>query len=801
MGDQVQTNNKSDCKKENSDDDDNDSKLNANASVASKTITASIAEAAATSASIQVLAKNKIANIIDSSTMTRKTRNKQVREAAIDACSIKTNNDDVKPNSEKCGYCEKCRMEYEVLAHHLQSKEHLNFVKNNDNYIALDNLINSGTNVENFLRINSGQIIDESERNGVHSPKRDSLITTRINYLSHTTTYSNNDGTVHTTATSKASAAAATAGSTIINKSHKQMNGVAHHNDRLSPTMKFNNVRDKLPKYSPPITRRSQTKTTTQTALDDSQMNDTTTTTNSSMKFQPHEKLNSISVDCKEHELNFISKAGKQQSNHYLFCLYYVREILFEFSIFFHLCVDDTNVKSRSPTKQTKTTINGKKRVEEPTTTANDDSPQMAKRLVRAFPPRYKVIDGYKTMARTKNAKSNANNRSSIIESPTAASAESNNLSDDEGGVRDPITGLIVKFKRVRESELTKLTFEADNFMFPKREELPTDEDRQSTSENEHDASSELLSSEISGARDSFSTPNNTSLNVSSTTSDGTGGGGGEQLTSTGRRKKRRSQYDTFKSPATSKQKFRVSLIQSRLSAQKAASAAAFANGSQTPLKSSRRSAKLLAAATKVAAAPTVTAAKIVGRRGKRQREPEPVPVEAHTDNSLDDRMGENSYMGGRLLNTDYFKNLKFSFERVPSNEPWYLTFQRQDEHRERMFEYWGNTGKLKVDYNKQIDLMAFNLHLLLLNLFHSVAYRKLPYELGPLPPLSSDCCLLSKLTAIKQTKQQPKGRRSAKTSKFEKYVTPFLKRLSDHSFHVRLHLFRTCRSIIRTDL
>lgn len=323
-------------------------KLKVKASVASKTITASIAEATAASVSIQVLAKNKIANIIDSSTMTRKTRNKQVREAAIDACSIKTNNDDVKPNSEKCGYCEKCRMEYEVLAHHLQSKEHLNFVKNNDNYIALDSLINSGTNVENFLRINSGQIIDESERNGVHSPKRDSLITTRINYLSHTTTYSNNDGTVHTSTTGKtttttavgaAAAASATTGSTIINKSHKQMNGVAHHNERLSPTMKFNNVRDKLPKYSPPITRRSQTKNSTQTALDDSQMNDTTTTTNSSMKFQPHEKLNSISVDCKEHELNFISKAGKQElSNvffHYSYGLHNARRISFEFSFSF----------------------------------------------------------------------------------------------------------------------------------------------------------------------------------------------------------------------------------------------------------------------------------------------------------------------------------------------------------------------------------------------------------------------------------------------------------------------------------
>lgn len=364
--------------------------------------------------------------------------------------------------------------------------------------------------------------------------------------------------------------------------------------------------------------------------------------------------------------------------------------------------VDDSNIQIRSPSKQSKTTINGKKKIEEAaaTSTPNDDSPLMAKRVPRtAFPPRYKVIDGYKTFIRAKNVKSNANNKSNIVESPTTA-ATAKELSDDEKGERDPITGLIVKFKRVRESELTKLTFEADNFMFPKREELPTDEDRQSTSENEHDVSSELLSSEVSGARDSFS--NNTSLNVSASTSDGAGV---DTTITIGRRKKRRSQqHDTFKSPATSRQKFRLSLIQSRLNAQKNAAtpaASVAANGSQTSSKPSRRSAKLSLATMKA-----VTATK--GRRGKqRQREPAQISIETHADNSLDDRMGENSYMGGRILNTDYFKNLKFSFERVPSNEPWYLTFQRQDEHRERMFEYWGNTGN-----NFQAMTLKSNTHI-----------------------------------------------------------------------------------------
>lgn len=332
-----------------------------------------------------------------------------------------------------------------------------------------------------------------------------------------------------------------------------------------------------------------------------------------------------------------------------------------------HLIFLDNDVQTKSPTKAK--TINGKKKCDEqPVNIANDDSPQMPKRLVRAF-PRYKVIgDGDRKSINDRTTKlTKSNSMCKIRDSPPGK------LIECKEGMKDPVTGLIVKFKRVRESELSKLTFEADNFMFPKREELPTDEDRQSTSETERDASSEILSSEVSGVRDSLpTTPNNTTLNVS-TTSD--------QFTSSGRRKKRRTQYDTFKSPANNRQKFRASLIQSRLNSNKITSAA---NGSQTSAKLSRRSAKLSVAK------PTTKA----GRRAKKQRAAAAVPIEMHTDNSLDDRMGENSYMGGRLLTTDYFKNLKFSFERVPTNEPWYLTFQRQDEHRERMFEYWGNTGK-----------------------------------------------------------------------------------------------------------
>lgn len=175
--------------------------------------------------------------------------------------------------------------------------------------------------------------------------------------------------------------------------------------------------------------------------------------------------------------------------------------------------------------------------------------------MVRAF-PRYKVIGDREeriTDRSVKNVKANSIAKHAEI---CLTKQQLQQLEDEKN--RDPVTGLIVKFKRVRESELTKLTYEADNFMFPKqRDDVLTDDDRQSTSERDPDAdiSSEVLSSEIGSPRDSLSSLNNTNVNVSATS---------DQYTSSGRRKKRRTQYDSFKSPPEQQQKFRTSLIQSR---------------------------------------------------------------------------------------------------------------------------------------------------------------------------------------------------------------------------------------------
>ncbi|XP_076167830.1 uncharacterized protein LOC143146953 isoform X2 [Ptiloglossa arizonensis] len=59
------------------------------------------------------------------------------------------------------GYCEICRISYRDLTKHVQSDQHLSFVRNNDNFLSLDSLINAGANVEAFLKLNRTKDIEK----------------------------------------------------------------------------------------------------------------------------------------------------------------------------------------------------------------------------------------------------------------------------------------------------------------------------------------------------------------------------------------------------------------------------------------------------------------------------------------------------------------------------------------------------------------------------------------------------------------------------------------------------------------
>lgn len=59
------------------------------------------------------------------------------------------------------GYCGICRAGYQDLTKHVQSDQHLNFVRNDDNFLSLDTLINAGANVETFLKLNRTKDIEK----------------------------------------------------------------------------------------------------------------------------------------------------------------------------------------------------------------------------------------------------------------------------------------------------------------------------------------------------------------------------------------------------------------------------------------------------------------------------------------------------------------------------------------------------------------------------------------------------------------------------------------------------------------
>lgn len=54
--------------------------------------------------------------------------------------------------TENTGYCEICRADYRNLSKHLQSDQHKNFIRDEKNFLSLDNLINTGASVEAFLK-------------------------------------------------------------------------------------------------------------------------------------------------------------------------------------------------------------------------------------------------------------------------------------------------------------------------------------------------------------------------------------------------------------------------------------------------------------------------------------------------------------------------------------------------------------------------------------------------------------------------------------------------------------------------
>lgn len=650
-------------------------------------------------------------NDTNQSTMTRKTRNKRDATTVDGIKTTTVTNDIIKRSSDKCGYCEKCRVEYESLSMHLQSNEHQSFVKNSDNYLALDKLINSGANVETFLKMNSSS--RSPQKHTATSPtstksaspidpiavadSNGQLTTATANHVNHN--HSNDKASKNSIRRSSDGSMKMDVDEDAIpineiyprNEPHIakynretyriSRNGTAggyehdrdHDDEPLSPKS-INSSRDKLPKYSPPMTRRSQNKT-----------NKSPVKSQSSPTKSTFERFNFL-VETKDFFSN-PAKSPRIRSN----CTDIVSNRL------------DAHAEESTTTTAKAADANDTNMCKrnEATTRVDDDSPQV-KRLFRAL-PRYKVVDGAKALTKNNVASmTSATETTTTTTTPTMAASiahdfensasidmQSEPLADRQ---KDPTTGIIVKFKRVRESELSKLTYEADNFMFPKqRDDQPTDEDRQTTSERAPaDATSDIVSSELDEAR----------LAASPTRKSNTFPDESDQFTSSGRRKKRRTQYDSFMAETTrnTKKKQQSSTEDVRKGE------AADSNEPTTSNVSPQRLAKVTRRGTKSAKAAAAAAAATATESTNCEPASSDNGGGGSSNSALD---SDGKYNGGSILSTDFFKTLKFSFERVPTNEPWYLTFQRQDECHERIFEYWGNTGTMIIH---SFDLCAFEI-------------------------------------------------------------------------------------------
>lgn len=505
------------------------------------------------------------------STMTRK--NRSTKHIRVQPSSRIT-------SEKQCGFCEICRVEYDVLTVHLKTDEHVNYVKNDRNFLELDSLIKSSANVNKFLSINK-TLFNGSDCEIF--PKRSRR---------HTAT---NNRYVHNNSQSEVEPVK-TAIVELGKKSLSEPNNYSRYTRQSFSRQSIN-----LPPQS--LVNRNEGDKKSQSEI---------------MGAVVRARRESVK------KINYAEAGEEDEEN------------------------SNDAIFSNLQSKRTK--------VAKPAIVKIEESPDVkSKRPISTV--MYKVVD-----AKTDNA---LDKKEPLAEKNSEQPAP-----------------LIVKFRKVRQTELAILNGEAVNFMFPPKmsSDIPTDVDRHTTSESRTTHSSDFSSSEkICG----------TSKRKSSIVSQGTED---SRDSSSGKRKK---VNNSFTEPASNN----VIADQEKLED----------SGCDRRVKRNRK--------RRFRRAPIQPR----GRRRIKQEPAEPEEEQAVTQivtSPPEDRMGEKKEVCNlaSILQNELGK-YKFAFERVPYSEPWYDVFHRQDECKEETFEYYGNT-----------------------------VYRKLPYEMGPLPPLPANCsCLQSK--------------------------------------------------------
>lgn len=531
--------------------------------------------------------------------MTRKSRSKHMR----------TKGNDLKRSSDKqCGYCEICRVEYDILSTHLQTKEHLNFVKNDDNFLALDTLITNGANVDSFLKANETLAKDDIDSGffGKRSGRKVSKLIRPCNIDIKKDCDSTAAGHIN----------AFTLNGRLAHLQHK---------------------------YSPPMTRRSNGRNKSEpispiAATAPPRQTTAGTKSKSPAKSSPikMELDDDNSMDYNDDGVMTVSPPRSRRES--------VRRINYA-----EIKEDEENTDD-SKDEQTKKIETIRLRGIRWRPPSLDDQSSISQPIV------YKVVKdkpSLKSLQKSSNAGGGGNRKEPLSE-------------------QNKSSGIKVRICRVRESELSRLTNEADKFMFPRifSEQL-TDDDRHSTSDwAPADDSTDLqTSSEVnrsrSGGRQLMSPPllaasmadvqrspsMKRKMKKSKVGSSSAGGKKrGRPLSSTAS-----SDFTKIEEPQDSRLGFQVAPVQSSITVDKPR---------------------------------TITS-----------------PGGCRPAYGAEDRTGEyvikpsSTHPMKRCDYENLWPTHRFAFERVPDNESWYGAFQRQDECCEEIFQYWGNTGEFESNY------------------------------------------------------------------------------------------------------
>lgn len=504
---------------------------------------------------------------VDHKKMTRKSRSSS-KHRPQNHVNIKSSSKVVSSSEKQCGYCELCKVEYDVLKTHLKTDEHCCFVKNHQNFLVLDTLIKNGANVNKFLSQNSKIERDLSEQ--------------------------------------------------------------------YSPTKQENKI---SPLKSPRQLRQTATRLS-KNAINQTSDND----------------LMNVSVASP-----VIEKAKKQ------------------------IC---------------------------------KDSPPIRHTLQSSM--LYKVVNG-ENKANDAADKGNTHN---VVSSTKPNKMETRNKATTDG-VENPSGPIIVKIRKIRQSELTLLNGEAVNFMFPKKRRGSTemtDVDRQTTSDNSRLSSSSFSLTSEQDNDSSFHAQNkrrkhgaadNLTINKASacnkTTDDNLEDSsliGKRTTVTTTTTMTRASSPPTLRRSRTSTAATTTSstLLRSPVSAIRTRRQCVtgiykeldeeeillmdelllLEDVSQPPPIIEKSTARRRTRAKSVAprlmkdeptTSSTPECVKLVEEKKKKKPKVQPkIP-------SL-------------LESSDTLKDSFFAFERIPSSEQWYNVFQRQDNCQQKVFEYFGNTGK-----------------------------------------------------------------------------------------------------------